>query len=73
MVSWISPSFSEMRLKIKLYRPCISSEDSGKEFVVCDEDVLVGITIVGHSFTCGNVLKVEVGKMLLTRINQKKW
>ena len=58
-------------MKTKYYRSFSSSEDSGKEVIVCnDDDVLVVVTIFGTYIPCGNVLKSEVDKMLLTRIKK---
>ena len=70
MESCRPPSYSERRLKSKYYRSCSSSEALGEECVVCDDDVLAMVTIFGSSFLFDNVLKAQIDKMLLRRINK---
>ena len=43
----------------------------GKEVFVCEDNVLVRVTIFVSSFPYDNVLKAEVNTMLLTKINKK--
>ena len=54
----------------KYYRSCSSSEDLRENVVICDNHALVVVTIFGTYIPCGNVLKSEVDKMLLTRIKK---
>ena len=62
MALWSPLSFSEIRLKSKYYQSCSPSEDLGEEYGVCDDDVLVRVSICGSSFPYDNVLKAEVDK-----------
>ena len=71
MALWSPLSFSERRLKSKYYQSCSSSEDLGEEYGVCEDDVLVRVSICGSSFPCDNVLKTEVDNILLTKINKR--
>ena len=71
MALWPPPSFSEIRLKIKYYQSCSSSETSGEKVIVCEDTVLVRVTTYGVIFPYDNVSKAEIDKMLLTRINKR--
>ena len=58
-------------MKSNNYRLCSSSEDSGEEVIVCEDDVLVRVTVLVFSFLCDKVLKMEVSKIIISRINKK--
>ena len=60
MVSWPSPSLDEMRLKIKKYRSCSSSENLEEEVGVYKDNVLVRVSIFGSSFKCDYVFEADV-------------
>ena len=48
-----------------MFRLCSSSENPKEEVVVCDDDVLVVITMLGASISCGTFLIADIDTMLL--------
>ena len=70
MTSWSSPSLKNRRLKSNNYRSCSSSDDSGEEFVVYEDDMLVRVTVLVSYFSFRKVLKVKVIKLIISRINK---
>ena len=71
MTSWTPPLLKERRLESNNYRSCISSEDSGEEVIVYEDDRLVRVTVLVSSFSFDKVLKVKVSKLIISRINKK--
>ena len=71
MPSWLPPSLKKRRLKSNNYRSCSSSKDSEGEVVVCEDDMLVRLTVLVSSFSFHKVLKVKVIKLIISRINKK--
>ena len=52
MVSWSSSSIRENRFKNRDYRSCSFLEGSDKECVICDNDIVVAVTIFGAFIPC---------------------
>ena len=52
MVSWIPLSVREYRIKDQNFWSCSSSEDLENEIVVCDNVILVVVTIFRTSVPC---------------------
>jgi len=71
MTSWTPPLLKERRLESNNYRSCISSEDSGEEVIVYEDDRLVRVTVLVSSFSLDKVLQVKVSKLIISRINKK--
>ena len=71
MTSWTPPLLKERRLESNNYRSCISSEDSGEEVIVYEDDRLVRVTVLVSSFSFDKVLKVKVSKLIISRTNKK--
>ena len=71
MTSWTPPLLKEKRLESNNYRSCISSEDSGEEVIVYEDDRLVRVTVLVSSFSLDKVLQVKVSKLIISRINKK--
>ena len=71
MTSWTPPLLKEIRLESNNYRSCISSEDSGEEVIVYEDDRLVRVTVLVSSFSLDKVLQVKVSKLIISRINKK--
>ena len=61
----------ETRLNSNNYRPCSSSEDSEEEVVVCEDNRLITVTVLVSSFPSDKILKVEICKVIILRINKK--
>ena len=69
MASWPPPPLKERHLKSNNYRSCSSSEDSGEEVVVCENDLLVRVIVLLSPFSYDKVLKAEVSNIILSKIN----
>ena len=65
MASWLSPSVRELCSKDHKFRPCISSEDSDEEGIICDNTVLLVVTKFETSVPCDTSLKADNDKILL--------
>ena len=71
MASCPPQSLNEKLFESNNYRSYSSSEDSGEEVVVCEDDALVRVTVLVSSFSCDKLLKAEVNKIIFSRINKE--
>ena len=55
----------------KNYRSCSSSKDSIEKVVVYEDGTLVRVTLLVFSFSFDKDLKVNVSKLIISRINKK--
>ena len=53
------------------YRSCSSSKDSREKVVVYEDGTLVRVTLLVSSFSFDKDLKVNVSKLIISRINKK--